>query len=235
MRAVTEGVLPRGLSVGVAHGLDSSGLPRVAFLLRALQEERDVRILSNVPLWAQNNSEASISVVDNIPILRSTIEGGAGVSRDIIQTIDRMDVGIHLTITPHINPDREITLQLKTSIEAIISDGPPDTPFAPTIARREVATTVTVPDSDTVVISGLMREDKLQREGRVPVLGRLPLIGALFRYTSDRTQRSNLLVFVTPRLVSDMPSANRVRSDLENRSGILPVPPHALPGDDPEG
>ncbi len=219
MDAVTQGLFPRGLGLGVAHGVDGQGMPRVAFLLRALQEQRDVRILSSVPLWAQNNREASVEVVDNIPILSSVIEG-AGVTRDVIQNIERMDVGIRLSITPHINPDREITLQLNPSIEAIIAEGPPDTPFTPTIARREISTTITVPDLTTVVISGLMREDRVKREGRVPVLGRLPFLGMLFRSSQDRTQRSNLLVFVTPRIVTEPDASREARADLEARTGL---------------
>ncbi len=223
MELITKGVFPQGLAVGVARGLDASGRPRVPFLLEALRQNRDVRILSNVPLWAQNNREASVSVVDNIPLLRSTIEGGSGTSRDVIQNIDRVDVGIKLRVTPHVNPDRQITIQLNPSIEAVIDPGPADTPFAPTIAKRELQTTVTVPDGATVVLGGLIRQDRIQRVARVPVLGDIPLLGHLFRYTSDRTQRNNLLIFVTPRVVTEENRAEAVRHDLEHRAHVSPL------------
>ena len=144
--------------------LDANGneVPRLPFLIQALATDRDVNILSHVPLWAQNNIEASVKVVENIPILSSTIEGGSGSARDVIQTIERLDVGISLTFTPHVNPDREILMELNPTIEAIIDEGSADTPFTPTIAKREVSTTVTVPDKATVVISGLIREDNVR-------------------------------------------------------------------------
>ena len=126
MDLVTKGVFPQGLSIGMARGAytDTEGRlqPSIPLLVTALAQNRGVKILSSVPLWAQNNTEASVSVVDNIPILKSTIEGGAGTARDVIQNIDRMDVGIKLKLTPHVNPDGQVTMQLNPSIEAIIDE-----------------------------------------------------------------------------------------------------------------
>ncbi len=224
MDIITKGTFPQGLAVGIANGsyTDASGklVPQIPFLIKALSGNRDVRILSNVPLWAQNNTEASVSVVNNIPILKSTIEGGAGTARDIIQNIERVDVGIKLKLTPHVNPDREILLQLNPSIEAIIDEGPSDIPFAPTIAKREVSTTVTVPDRSTVVISGLIREDRIKSVSKIPILGDLPLVGFLFRSKTDRKERTNLLIFVTPTIVTDVREATAMKNRLEKTTGM---------------
>lgn len=214
---------PQGLTFALARGVftDPTGqvIPRVPFILQALAQEREVSILANVPLWAENNTEASVSVVDDIPILTSTIEG-SGTARDVIQTIDRLDVGLKLTLTPHINPDREVRLQLNPRVEAIVDQGPADQQFAPTIAKREVSTTVTIPDRSTVIISGLIREDTVSEESKIPFLGDIPLIGFLFRNTSDRKQRTNLLIFVTPYIVTDPDEAAAVRAELEERTGL---------------
>ncbi len=224
MDLITEGIFPQGLSLGVARGVyrDSTGrlVPRIPFLLRALAGDRNVKILSSVPLWAQNNSEASVSVVENIPVLRSTIQGGAGTARDVIQNIERVDVGIKLKMIPHVNPDHEITMELNPSIEAIIDRGPPDMPFTPTIAKREVSTTVTVPDEATIVISGLIREDRVKVQSKVPLLGDIPVLGTLFRHTSDRVKQSNLIIFVTPHIVTDQAQARRIREQLEQKTSL---------------
>jgi len=224
MQLITEGMFPQGLTLGVARGVhtgpDGELIPRIPFLLRALSGDRNVKILSSVPLWAQNNSEASVSVVENIPILRSTIQGGAGTARDVIQNIERVDVGIKLKMVPHVNPDHDVTMELNPSIEAIIDRGPPDQPFTPTIAKREVSTTVTVPNQATIVISGLIREDRVRTESKVPLLGDIPLLGALFRHTTDTTKRSNLMIFVTPHIVTDQAQAQKLRRELERRSNL---------------
>ncbi|HMO04355.1 MAG TPA: type II secretion system secretin GspD [Kiritimatiellia bacterium] len=222
-----SGNFPQGLSIGVARGtfVDAAGrvLPRIPLLIQALAQNRDVKILSNIPLWAQNNTEASVSVVENIPILSSRIEG-TGDNRDVIQNIERVDVGIKLKLTPHINIDNEVKLRLNPSIEAIIDTGSTTTEFAPTIAKREVTTTVTIPDRSTVVISGLIREDVIRQQSKVPFLGDIPLLGWLFRSQSDRKQRTNLLIFVTPHIVRDLKDAAAVTAALEKRTEIDPKP-----------
>ncbi|MBP7831138.1 MAG: hypothetical protein KA248_14615 [Kiritimatiellae bacterium] len=226
MDLVTEQVFPQGMAIGVARGTytdaDGNIVPRIPFLMRALAQSRDVKILSNIPLWAQNNTEASLSVVDNIPVLKSTIEGGSGTARDVIQNIDRMDVGIKLKLTPHVNPEQEVLMQLNPSIEAITDEGPEDM-FAPTIAKREVSTTVTVPDKATVIISGLIREDEVRYVGKVPILGDIPLLGLLFRSQSTRKQRTNLLIFVTPHIVTDIREAADLKKSLERQAQLSGV------------
>jgi general secretion pathway protein D len=218
--AIQKGIYPQGLAVGIATGLATDGTPLIPFLLHALGTDSDIKILSKVPIWAQDNKEASVSVVENIPILTSTIEGGAGTSRDVIQNIDRMDVGIKLELTPHVNPNKEITLKLHPSIEAIINEGPADKPFTPTIAKREVSTTVTVPDGNTIIISGLVREDKIKTIRKIPLLGDIPILGALFRYKSENARRTNLLIFVTPHLVTDMQNALQQKKKWEQATGL---------------
>ena len=215
--------LPQGLAIGLAHGnyTDALGnmLPNVIAYVTAMAGNNDVMILSNVPLWAQNNVEAEVNVVDNIPIRKSTIEGGSGTSRDVIQNIERMDVGIKLKFTPQVNPDKQVMMKLSPSIESITSEGPSGD-FAPTIAKRSVSTTVTVPDNSTIVISGLIRQDRLKAENKIPLLGDIPLLGFLFRSTSEKTQRTNLLIFVTPHIVTDMQRAVELQMALEGKTGL---------------
>ncbi len=224
---VTESVFPQGLTFGVAKGtyVDSSGVvqPKIPILVKALSQNRDVKILSNVPLWAQNNTDASVSVVQNIPVLKSTIEGGSGTARDVIQNLDRTDVGIKLKVTPHVNPDREILMQLNPSIEAVVDEGPPDK-FSPTIAKREVSTTITVPDQATVVISGLIREDKIKTVNKVPLLGDIPILGWFFRSTQVKNQKTNLLIFVTPHIVTDMKMAAEMKERLQSQASMTVTP-----------
>lgn len=222
MDMVTKNVFPQGMAVGVAKGTytDSEGnlRPQIPFMVKALAGNRDAKILSSVPLWAQNNTEASVSVVENIPILKSTIEGGSGSSRDVIQNIERLDVGIKLKLTPHVNPERQVSLKLNPSIEAIIDQGSSELQYTPTIAKREVSTTVTVADKTTVVISGLIREDIVKTTYKIPILGDIPLLGLLFRNQSNSKRRTNLMVFVTPHIVTDADEALRLRRGLESRT-----------------
>lgn len=226
MNAIQSGVFPRGLTIGVAHGtgLDAAGNVAAGYPvivnLNALQKKGKAKILSSVPLLAQNNREASVSVVNNIPVLKSTISGGSGTARDVIQNIERVDVGIKLKLTPHINPDQEVCMVLNPSIEAIIDTGATGTEFTPTIAKREVSTTVTVPSGRTIVLSGLIREDRRAVVRRIPLLGSLPLLGVLFRHTTDSVERTNLIVLVTPHVLTGEEAARRATEEWGRRTGL---------------
>jgi general secretion pathway protein D len=225
MSRIQDGIFPRGITVGMARGtrIDSegkvvSGYP-AAININALQKNSKVKILSSVPLLSQDNKEASVSVVNNIPVLKSTIQGGSGSSRDVIQNIDRVDVGIQLKLTPHINPSNEVRMVLNPSIEAIIDQGPSGQ-YTPTIAKRSVSTTVTVPDGRTIVISGLIREDRINSIRKVPILGSIPLIGFFFRRTVESVQRTNLIIFVTPHVLGDNAAADAMTQSWSQRTGL---------------
>ena len=220
---ISQGMFPQGLTIGVARGtainLNGVLIPSIPALITALAEDREVRIVSDIPLLAQDNMEASASVVQNIPILTSTIEGGSGTARDVIQNIDRIDVGVKLVFTPHVNANKEILMDLNTSIEAIIDEGDPGA-FTPTIAKREVKTTITVPDRQTIVISGLIREDTIESVFKVPFLGDIPILGHLFRKTSNRSQRTNLLILVTPHIVTDIETARTFQKRMKEGTSL---------------
>ncbi len=225
MTSIQNGVFPRGITIGMAQGtrVDAdgkivSGFP-AAININALQKKGKVKILSSVPLLSQDNKEASVSVVNNIPVLKSTIQGGSGTSRDVIQNIERVDVGIKLKLTPHINPSNEVRMVLNPSIEAIIDQGPSGQ-YTPTIAKRSVSTTVTVPDGRTIVISGLIREDRINSVRRVPILGAIPILGILFRHKVDSVERTNLIIFVTPHVLGDSAAAEAMTQSWSQRTGL---------------
>lgn len=233
---LTNFAFPQGFVGGIISGTftapNGTVYNQIPLFLRAVAGEQNLKILSNIPLWAQNNLEASVSVVENIPILKSSVEG-SGSGRDYIQNIERQDVGIKLTLTPHVNPEREIQLDLNPSIESIVQQSDSALLYTPTISKREVKTSVTVPDRATVVISGLIREDNTRIITKIPLLGDIPFLGALFRSSSISKRRTNLLIFVTPRIVTDMHAAEAERQRLE-RATHLQDATTALDEPDPE-
>ena len=219
---LSTGLFPSGISVGIAHGSyrDSegrlvSGFP--AFLnINAIKSDSRVKVLSETSLGAQNHQEASVKVVDDIPILESTVTG-SGSDRDIIQNISRTDVGVKLRIVPHIAPGGNVRCELEPSIETVTS-GSGD--YSPTIAKRTVSTTVSVPDGRTIVIAGLTRTNVVESKRKVPLLGDIPLLGWLFRWNSRSETETNILIFVTPRIVRDMDDADAIRDDWQRKTGL---------------
>jgi general secretion pathway protein D len=223
---VQKGVFPQGLAIGVVAGTrtsaDGSVVPNVPALINinATKKQGKFKVLSHTSLESQDNKEASVNIVNQIPILKSTIEGGSGTSRDVIQNIERIDVGIKLKLKPHIIPGGDVRMTLNPSIEAVTDQGPSGTSFTPTIARREVSTTVTVGDGKTIVIAGLTRQDENRVDRRVPVLGAIPLLGRLFRQTVDTKENTNLLILVTPHVIADAGASARITEEWSRRTGL---------------
>lgn len=235
MDVLQNNVIPSGLTIQMLEGirLDAegnvvAGIPGV-LNLQAIRSDGRFDVLSETSLEAQNNREASVRVVDEIPVLRSTIQGGSGTARDVIQNIDRIDVGIELKLTPRIIPGGEVQMVLNPTIEAVIQAQSGNLNFTPTIAKREVSTTVTVPDGETIVIAGLTRENRIVSERRIPVLGAIPLLGWLFRDSVDTTEKTDVVIFVTPRIVSGTGVAPELRRRWRERTGLVE------PGDAGEG
>lgn len=238
---VMNGIVPNGLTFGIAKGsyLDAAGKVVSYFPalvnVNAMKTGAKFNILSNIPLLTQNNQQATVTVGKNIPILKSTVSAGAGTARDYIENIDRIDVGIKLTMTPHINPNGEVLMKLNPCLEAILQESTGGKPFTPTIAKREVVTTMTVPNNQTVIISGLIREDTVSNERKIPLLGDIPLLGWLFRHNVDTVERTNLLIFVTPHVATNLYElaelSNRIRDQTRiGATNSAPIAPD-IPGE----
>ena len=184
-----------------------------------IRRNSKVKILSDTSLGAQNNHPAEVAIVDNIGVLESTVSG-SGADRDFIQNIKRMDVGVKVNMTPYIIPGGLVKVELEPSIEAVTDTGGSDQ-YVPTISKRMVKTTMTVPDGQTIVIAGLTRNDESEIKKKVPLLGDIPLLGWLFRWNSKSATKTNILIFVTPTIMTDVADAVAVRQALEAKSGIV--------------
>ncbi len=224
---ITQQIFPEGVAFGIARGYrtDAEGnqVPMVPLLIRALEKLGKVRILSNPSLWAQNNTEASFDVVEEIPVLQSTVASGAGTARDIIQNIERVSVGIKLKIKPHITQGDHVQLELNPTVEAVISEQTGDLMYTPTIARRQVKNTVTVADGETIVISGLLKDQEVSSRRKIPLLGDIPVVGFFFRGSAKVVERTNLLILITPHIIRSPAEARAAKDRMmqEHQAGGL--------------
>jgi len=191
-----------GLSLGFVQKMAGSGtsLPDFAVMLHALQTNDDVNILATPQVLTMDNEEAKIKVVRNIPYV-SKIQIGNDNSNDY-QDIEYKDVGIELTITPHISKEQMVRLEIHQKISSLTSgEVSGGITLTPETFDRETETSVIVKDDHTIVIGGLIRDDWFEAENKIPILGDIPLIGLLFRTNSTRKVKNNLLIFITPRVV----------------------------------
>ncbi|MBN1510859.1 MAG: hypothetical protein JXB13_02500, partial [Phycisphaerae bacterium] len=166
------------------------------FLFKALQSDGIVEILSRPTIFVANNSPGNIQIGDQVPIVQGTSTSDSG---QISSTVNYQDTGIILNVTPHINPDGYVNLEVAPEISQLspstvqISEG-----FnAPIITKRSAETIVTVKDGETVVIGGLIQTNESETETKVPIVGDIPGLGALFRSTTVESRRTELLIVLT--------------------------------------
>ncbi len=224
-KSAASGTFPGGLTLGAAYGtsIDDSGNVQVSYPLliniAALKRNSNFKILSETSLGVQDNKQASVQVVNQVPVLKSTVNAGAGTATDIIQNIDRIDVGITFNIIPHIIPGGEVLMELNPAISAITDPGVPGA-YTPTISKREVKTTVIVPDGKMIIIAGLTREDTVVSKSKVPLLGDIPILGFLFRWDTEKKDKSNIIIIVQPTIVTSIDSQKKVLETWEDKTAI---------------
>jgi general secretion pathway protein D len=192
------------------------------FLLRALQGQSSLRILSRPQIVAMDNQEASINITTQIPVVTQSTTTGTG---QLQVSTDYRDAGIVLTVTPQINPDGFVRME----IEQEVSDFTGSTVSVgagvnlPIIFERRANTTVTVKDNETVVLGGLITTKEERQEQKVPILGDVPGLGLLFRNQVDSNSRTELLIVLTPRVLRTIEDYHEASVEVRDETGALPT------------
>jgi general secretion pathway protein D len=196
--------LPRGIVI-----------PSQSILLNAAQSNSNVNVLSAPTLLATDNEQAEIVVGQNIPFLASTSADATNLNNTFNQ-IDRQDVGITLRITPQISSNDFVTLRIFTDVSDVVPNS--NNELGPTTTVRSSETTVITKDAQMIVIGGLMSDQNNDSNAGVPYLKNIPVLGQLFRNSSESARRTNLLTFITPRIVKDQFDA---RDSTKEKTGVM--------------
>lgn len=159
------------------------------------------RLLSSPRITTIDNQAAKITIGDRVPyeikkVSTSAPTGDAGVSTVTESTIEFLDIGIILDVTPTINVDKQVTMKLKPQVSTYT---PSD--LGPIIHTREAETAVVINDNQTIVIGGLMREDERDITQYVPFIGNIPIVGLFFQKNTKRKDNTELLIFITPKII----------------------------------
>ncbi|MBA4419116.1 MAG: type II secretion system protein GspD, partial [Syntrophus sp. (in: bacteria)] len=223
--ATAVGKIPSGLNVGIlGSSITYAGqtYPSLGGFLHALSAMDNVNILSHPQLLTMNNEEAEIHVGSNIPYTTSTRVDTAGLP---INSYDYRDVGVKLKIKPTINKDGFVHLNIQQEVtkvqQAIVSTGATSQIPAPTTLKRSTKTTVGVRDSHTVVISGLISDDSTSSDSGIPILSSIPVLGYLFGYKKKTYEKTNLLVFITPRIIYNPQQIEEISKNKKAQQDIL--------------
>jgi general secretion pathway protein D len=190
---LTDGRLGDISSTYIANIIDSD----FDVKLKALAEDGKLNILSKPYILASNNQEASITVGQEFPFVTDTRTTDSGQT---INTIEYEDIGIILEVTPYINDEGLVIMDLSQEISSISATtvAISDTVDASVISKRSSENRVIARDGQTVVIGGLMQDQESDTIRKVPLLGDIPLLGYLFKHREISKTKTELLIFLTP-------------------------------------
>ena len=164
--------------------------------LRAEKENIDAKLLANPRILVLDNETALFDIVTEHPYVEKTITSGS-----VTETVQFKKVGITLQVTPHIARNGMLRLKIAPSFGVVVSQVTVSSSNVPVVDTRTVQTIALVKDNQTVVLGGLRKKDTTQQINKVPLLGDLPILGHLFRFEGEATVVTELVVFITPRIV----------------------------------
>ena len=189
-------------------------------VLKALANSLDTNILSAPRITTINNSEAEIKVLQSLPWAEPQVSmNDVGIA--VTWTIHFEEVGIFLKVTPVINEDGKITMTLNPEVSEKVSDYPLSVvqglitlPYTvPVIDRRSASTNVVIGNGETLIIGGLIKDRTTKGVTKVPLLGDMPYLGNFFKSTKDTKDKTELLIFVSPTIITPEESARMARQE----------------------
>ncbi|MDF1801081.1 MAG: secretin N-terminal domain-containing protein [Planctomycetota bacterium] len=210
--------LGTGFTFGILDGEDFA-LP---MLVKAAETNANANVLNIPSVLVSNNGSATVSTVDSEPYSTTTALGqSASTATDLG---GYQEAGITMNISPSISASRYLRLGIELTISSF--GNKTDQSLPPPITRRNLTTTVNVPDGDTMVIGGIITDNKSESVSKFPLLGDLPGVGFLFRNTQRSGTRTSLYFFVTPHILHDEDFADlaehsyRAKQDAAERIGL---------------
>jgi type II secretion system protein D len=252
LRLGVETITGVGNSTSIPAGFNPGNIPSVAGLgvyglignslhayLTAKQSDENFKVLSRPTIFTANNQKGSI--VSGTRIAVPTNSYSYANSSGPSTNFEYQDVALKLEVIPLVNSNSEITLKIYLTSDDVGKDRPVGTGTnaynIPDILNRELITTVTVPNNETVVLGGLITETSNDNQSGIPILSRIPGIGPLFGTKSKDTSESELIVFIQPSIVRDPQTLNDAQTDMDSRYKISPdarsftdpPPPEAVP------
>ena len=181
-----------GLAGGITFGNLLTNTTILDLRISALESSGNGKVVSTPRITTLNGGQASISQGTKIPYQSS---GNDGPKTEFI------DANLELKVTPIINPDDTVILEITATNSSIGSFVPTGTGDAPSVNTKEAKTRVLVKNGETTVIGGIFVENETDGESGVPILKNIPILGYLFKTTNVSKSRSELLIFITPRIL----------------------------------
>ena len=187
--------------------------------LKALETNGRTQVLSAPSLVVMNNQQAQIQVGDNIPISQTTVN--TNVSNTTLSSVEYLQTGVILDVVPRINPGGLVYMDIQQQVSSADSSSVNANQTNPRISTRSVSTQVAVQSGQTVLLGGLIKQDNAESGSSVPYLGKIPGLRWLFGTTSKSKARTELIVLITPRVITSSSQSRQVTDDYRQQMQLL--------------
>ncbi|MCK5669605.1 MAG: type II and III secretion system protein, partial [Gammaproteobacteria bacterium] len=191
----------------------------VTGFLKALSSRTDVGILSSPQILVLNNEKASVNVGEQVPIVTTVTDNAVG-STQVDKTVQYKDTGIILDVTPQINYNGIILLEVKQTVSNAIENTVSDI-SSPVISKRELQTKLAVKSGQRILMGGLIRKDNQTTQSGVPFLMDIPWLGNLFKYQKDKLVKTELIIMITPHVIESEDVLDQYVRDFEEKMDQL--------------
>jgi len=219
--AVLSRVLP-----GFNFLIGTEAEPRL--ILDALHAVTDVKVLSTPSVVVIDNQFASLQVGDQIPITTRTAQAVDVPTAPVVNSIDYRNTGVILRVSPRINANGNVLLDIEQEISAVAKTPTAGT-LTPTVSQRKVRSSIGVASGQTVLLAGLISERREGARKGIPGLDQIPVIGDLFStHASGTMQRTELIIFIRPQIIRHGVDASRIAEELRSKmQGFQALAPEA--------
>lgn len=188
----------------------------VRAVINALDAVTDVKVISSPQILVLDNQTARLEVGDEVPIVTRQAEGLDGGNLEIVNEIELRQTGVILSVTPRVNANGLVVLDIEQEVSDVVTTTSSGID-SPTIAQRRIGTSVAVGSDQTIALGGLIQDDIEEVRLGIPVLHELPFIGWLFGATSTINDRTELLVLITPKVLTNQQEAIAATEELRRR------------------
>ncbi|MDG2277537.1 MAG: type II secretion system secretin GspD [Pseudomonadales bacterium] len=219
-----------GQSVNVLSGLANVSSPTLAAakidadaisfggVVTALATHSNANLLSTPSILTLDNEEAHILVGREVPFRTGSFTTTGDGTSNPFTTVQREDVGVELTVTPHVHDGDSVRLEIAQQITNVLNTPVGGSGFADVVtSKRTIETKILAEDRQTIVLGGLIQDDLTDSDSRVPLLGDIPVLGNLFKSRSKKSAKTNLLVFLRPTVIRSREDAGQVTKDKYNQ------------------
>jgi general secretion pathway protein D len=202
-------------------------------IINALHSVTDVKVLSNPSLVVTDNQVATLMVGDDVPISTGTANV-LTTQNTIVNTIDYRSTGIILRVIPRVSANGNVRLEIEQEISQVSNSGSVTSTtqnLTPTISQRKVKSSISVATGQTVLLAGLIQEQKEVDHSGIPLLDQLPTLGNVVGNTGHNITRTELIIFIRPQIIRDSVDAHYIAEELRSKlkGTLAPVPPYVGP------